>query len=107
LNPSAVAAGIEAMPPVYKQDFVKQPEWTSFNNAVAALPGITPTQQFVFSENFAAEGGITARQGRIRTKIPRRVGGQAAGKETPRDRTERSFPIQRQITAIEHSEASQ
>jgi hypothetical protein len=54
-----VAAGIEAMPPGYKQDFVEQPEWTSFNNAVAALPGTTATRQFVSSENFAAEGGIT------------------------------------------------
>jgi hypothetical protein len=59
LSPSAVAAGIEATPPVYKQEFVHEPEWISFNNTVAALPGITPTQQFVFSENFATEGGIT------------------------------------------------
>jgi hypothetical protein len=59
LSPSAVAAGIESTPPVYKQDFVKQPEWISFNNAVAAVPGITATEQFVYSENFAAEGGTT------------------------------------------------
>ncbi len=62
LDPRALAAGVSPTPPDIKRQVNPQDDWTAFNNAVANLPGITPNEQFAYSEIFAAEGGLRTDQ---------------------------------------------
>ncbi|MBI3707152.1 MAG: hypothetical protein HY246_05675 [Proteobacteria bacterium] len=53
-------ASTDPFPPPYRANpqTLSQQIWDEFNDAVAKLPTITPTEQFIFSEIFAAEGGL-------------------------------------------------
>ncbi len=48
--------GPPASPPAYRSG-ISQQTWDEFNQAVADLPGITPTEQYVYAKIFAGEGG--------------------------------------------------